>query len=143
MFLILIVNVQESLCRHPFTLCFIELREGRRIKASKIPPEFFPAEIIIPGKDKPETGIPVNLRHGNFRRKAEITETFSGGNFFVGKFQLENFPAETFRQKLFAEETFQTENFSTGNFPRKTNRFIQEQIFPLNNNSIFSRKNYH
>ena len=42
---------------------------------------FFLAEIIIPGKDEPKTGIPVNFHHGNFRRKAEIPETFSGGNF--------------------------------------------------------------
>ena len=50
-------------------------------RASNFPPEFFPAEIIIPGKDESETGIPVNLRHGNsenfFRRK----NSGSGGNF--------------------------------------------------------------
>ena len=51
----------------------------------------FPAEIIIPGKDEPETGIQVNFRHGNFRRKAVILETFSGGNFSDGKFSRINF----------------------------------------------------
>ena len=43
-------------------------------RASNFPPEFFPAEIIIPGKDEPETGIPVNFCHGNFRGNS--------GNFF-------------------------------------------------------------
>ena len=55
-------------------------------RASNFPPEIFPAEIIIPGKDEPETGIPVNFRHGNFRQKAEIPETFSGGKVFGSNF---------------------------------------------------------
>ena len=39
-------------------------------RVSNFPPELFPAEIIIPGKDEPETRIPVNFHHGNFRRQS-------------------------------------------------------------------------
>ena len=59
------------------------------IRDSNFPPEFFPAETIIAGKDELETGIPVNFRHRNVRRKAKITETFSGRKqleFFKNRF---------------------------------------------------------
>ena len=86
-------------------------------RGSNFPPEFFPAEIIIPGKDEPETGIPVNFRHGNFYRKAEIPETFSGGKVSTGKScQWKNFRRKLFRQKLFSAETLLTKKMSDGKF---------------------------
>ncbi len=56
----------------------MRLKEKReRVRVSNFPPEFFPAEIIITGKDESENGIPIIFRHGNFHRKPEIPENFS------------------------------------------------------------------
>ena len=41
------------------------------------PTEFFPPKIIIPGKDEPETGIPIKWR--KFPPEAGISGNFSGG----------------------------------------------------------------
>ena len=106
-------------------------------RTSNFPPEFFPPEIIIFGKDEPETGIPVNFRHGNFRRMAEIPETFPPEKISGGK--ISKWFKKVSAGKV-SGETFITEKFSTGTFPRKTNRVLQEQIFPLDNNLSFQEK---
>ena len=83
-------------------------------RASNFPPEFFPTEIIIPGKDEPETGILVNFRQGNFRRKLEIPETFSSRKVSAGK----NSRQKLFRRKVsigkFLAETYSGRNLSNG-----------------------------
>ena len=86
-------------------------------RGSNFPPEFFPAEIIIPGKDEPETGIPVNFRHGIFHRKVEIPETFSSGKFSAAK----NFRWKYFCRKLFPAEKFPAETFLGRNFSNGKN----------------------
>ena len=123
-----------------------------RIEIINFPPEFFVAEITIPGKDEPETGIPVNFRHGNFRQKAEIPETFSGGKVFGsnfsngkisdGKFSPEN-QSSSPRTDFSAGQQFEffkkrsTDQLGTGSdhcFPRlvkKLNKFIY--ILPSTN----------
>ena len=86
-------------------------------------------QIIISGKEEPETEIPVN-----FHRKAEIPETFSGGkvssdgNISGGWCPVDILLADTFSGGKFPTETFSGRNFSNRFFRLTTILVFQEKI---------------